>query len=222
MMISKWLRWAVGLIISVIIVSIFVMFREQITISTLPELIKSYGIWAPIIFMLVYIVSVVAFLPGAILTIVGGLLFGPWLGTALSIVSATLGASVAFILARYFAKDWVRSKMGDRLNVLINGVEKQGWRFVAIIRLVPLFPFNLINYAFGLTNVGLLEYALASFICMLPGTFAYTYLGSLGLAAIEGEPRQVITKLFIAIGLLVLVAIIRWLIRRWRKTKDLL
>lgn len=221
-MTRQTLKWIAGLALLGLIVTIFVMFRDQFSIHALPTLIKSYGLWAPFIFVVIYIIGVVAFLPGLVLTIAGGLLFGPWLGTALNIFSATVGATIAFILARYFAKDWVRDKIGGRLGLLVDGVEKEGWRFVAIMRLVPIFPFNILNYAFGLTNVRLLEYCLASAIFMLPGTFAYTYLGSLGLAAIEGEPRKFITQLVIAIGLIVLVAIIPWLIRHWRKSKDLL
>jgi uncharacterized membrane protein YdjX (TVP38/TMEM64 family) len=85
-----------------------------------------------------------------------------------------LGATIAFMIARYVASDWVAARAGERLARLIRGVEEEGWRFVAFVRLVPLFPFNLVNYAFGLTRIRLGEYALASFVCMAPGALAYT------------------------------------------------
>ena len=92
-----------------------------------------------------------------------------------------MGATVAFLLARYVAADWVRRTAGPRLERIIKGVEEEGWRFVAFVRLMPLIPFNLLNYALGLTRIPLLEYAVASVVCMAPGTLAYTWLGHAGV-----------------------------------------
>jgi uncharacterized membrane protein YdjX (TVP38/TMEM64 family) len=82
-----------------------------------------------------------------------------------------LGATLAFVIARYVASDWVAERSSDRLGRLMRGVEEEGWRFVAFVRLVPLFPFNLVNYAFGLTRIRLREYVLASLVCMAPGAW---------------------------------------------------
>jgi uncharacterized membrane protein YdjX (TVP38/TMEM64 family) len=95
------------------------------------------------------------------------MLFGPVWGTILNLAGATVGATAAFLVARYLA-DWVRRKAARRLDQLIKGVEAEGWRIVAFVRLVPILPFNLMNYALGLTHIRLVDYVLASFVCMLP------------------------------------------------------
>jgi len=112
-----------------------------------------------------------------------------------------LGATLAFMIARYVASDWVAARAGERLARLIRGVEEEGWRFVAFVRLVPLFPFNLVNYAFGLTRIRLGEYVLASFVCMAPGALAYTYLGYAGRVATSGQAGA-IGKALLALALL--------------------
>ena len=123
------------------------------------------------------------FVPGSVMTLAGGALFGPLWGTLWNLIGAVLGATLAFVAARYVAAGFVARRAGARLKALVEGVEAEGWRFVAFVRLVPLFPFNLLNYALGLTRIRLAEYVIASAICMLPGTFAYTYLGYAGREA---------------------------------------
>lgn len=115
-----------------------------------------------------------------------GALFGPLWGMVVNLLGATLGASAAFLLGRYVAGDRIRRMAGGRLDRLVTGVEAEGWRFVAFVRLVPIFPFNLLNYALGLTRIPFAPYVLASMICMLPGTFAYTWLGYTGREASTG------------------------------------
>jgi uncharacterized membrane protein YdjX (TVP38/TMEM64 family) len=100
----------------------------------------------------------VAFLPGAVFGLAGGALFGPVWGSLWNLIGATLGATLAFLAARYTAGDWVARRTGARLKALVEGVEAEGWRFVAFVRLVPLFPFNLLNYALGLTRIRLDHY----------------------------------------------------------------
>jgi len=104
---------------------------------------------APILFVLVYALATVLFVTGSILTIAGGALFGPAWGTLWNLSGATLGATLALLIARYVASDWVSRTTGERLTRLMRGVEEEGWRFVALVRLVRFFPFNLVNYAFG-------------------------------------------------------------------------
>lgn len=123
------------------------------------------------------------------------------------------GGDLAFVIARYVGAEWVGRRAGERLVRLIRGVEEEGWRFVAFVRLVPLFPFNLVNYAFGVTRVGLGEYAIASFVCMAPGTVAYTYLGYAGLEAASGRAGA-IHKALLALALLAAVAFLPRLVRR--------
>ena len=153
-------------------------------------------------------------MPGSVLTVAGGALFGPIWGTLWNLTGATLGAMLAFVIARYVASDWVAARSGERLGRLMRGVEEEGWRFVAFVRLVPLFPFNLMNYAFGLTRIRLREYALASFVCMAPGALAYTYLGYPGYEGASGQAGT-IRKALLAFALLAAVAflprLVRWL-----------
>jgi uncharacterized membrane protein YdjX (TVP38/TMEM64 family) len=128
-------------------VALAVIYRDRFDGAALEAWVQSAGIAAPLVFMLIYALAAVLFLPGSVLTLAGGALFGPVLGTFYNLTGATLGATLAFLIARYLASDWVARKAGGRVKQLINGVENEGWRFVAFVRLVPLFPFNLLNYA---------------------------------------------------------------------------
>src|SRR6185503_627632 len=103
-----------------------------------------------------------------------------------NLLGASLGATAAFLLGRYVAGDCIRRMAGGRLDRLVTGVEAEGWRFVAFVRLVPIFPFNFLNYALGLTRIPLGPFVLASLICMLPGTFVYTWLGYTGRQVVTG------------------------------------
>ena len=122
--------------------------------------------------------------------------------------------------SRYLASDWVESKTGKRLQRLQTGVEAEGWRFVAFVRLVPLFPFNLLNYALGLTRIKLSHYLIATYIFMLPGAIAYTYLGYVGREAVAGG-QGLIQKGLLGLALLAAVTFLPRLIGMLRKGKML-
>lgn len=151
------------------------------------QLTAAAGDFAPAFFVVGYALATVLFLPGSILTIAGGALFGPVAGTFYSLTGATLGATLAFLVARYLASDWVARRIGGRLADFVKGVESEGWRFVAFVRLVPLLPFNALNYALGLTRIPLGQYVAASYLAMLPGAAAYTYIGYAGREALAGS-----------------------------------
>jgi uncharacterized membrane protein YdjX (TVP38/TMEM64 family) len=191
------------------------LHREVLQSAALERELARFGPWSPILFVLVYSSATVLFVPGSILTVAGGALFGPLWGTLWNLSGATIGATLAFAIARYLGADWVARRAGERLGRLIRGVEEEGWRFVAFVRLVPLFPFNLVNYAFGLTRVGLGEYAIASFVCMSPGAVAYTYLGYAGLEAASGRAGAIHKALF-ALALLAVLAFLPRLVGRLR------
>ena len=156
------------------------------------------------------------FLPGSLLTLAGGALFGPLWGTLYNLTGATLGAALAFLIARYLAADWVQTRAGGIGKRLVQGVEAEGWRFVAFTRLVPLFPFNLLNYALGLTRIPFLHYLVATYVFMLPGALAYTWLGYAGREAAAGG-EGLIQKGLIALALLAAVAFLPRLIGRLRE-----
>jgi uncharacterized membrane protein YdjX (TVP38/TMEM64 family)/rhodanese-related sulfurtransferase len=189
--------------------------RDHLDPALIEGAVRDLGLWAPLAHVVFFAVGTVLFVPGAIFGLAGGALFGPLWGTLLNLAGATLGATASFLIARYLAADWVRRKAGGRLERLIAGVEAEGWRFVAFVRLVPLFPFNLLNYALGLTRIPLTQYVLASLVCMAPGTLAYTWLGYAGREAIAGNERAIQYGL-IALALLAAIAFLPRLIRRLR------
>ncbi len=190
-------------------------YRQILTGEALQHWLAHAGAGASAIFVGVYAVATVLFFPGSILTLAAGAVFGPVLGTLYSLTGATLGATLAFLIARYFAAGWVARTSGGKLKQLIEGVEAEGWRFVAFIRLVPLFPFNLMNYALGLTRIPLLAYVLASFVCMLPGALAYSWLGSAGRAVFDGSEGAIRSAL-LALAFLAAVAFLPRLVRRYK------
>jgi uncharacterized membrane protein YdjX (TVP38/TMEM64 family) len=214
-----------GLIFRLILVAVLVVaisslafHREFLEAARLERELQRFGRWAPLLFVGLYALSTVLFVPGSLLTVVGGAPFGPVWGTLWSLTGATLGATFAFLTARYVASDWVSRTAGERLARVIRGVEKEGWRFVAFVRLVPLFPFNLVNYAFGLTRIRLAEYVLTSAVCMAPGAIVYTYIGYAGREAAAGTAGA-IRKSLIALGLLATLVFLPRLIRRLRSPR---
>jgi len=178
-------------------------YLEQEKLRTL---IAGYGTLAPVIYMLTYAVAPALFLPGLPLTIVGGILFGPFWGVVYTIISATVGACVAFLVSRYIGREWIESKLrSPRWKKLDEMVENHGWKAVAFTRLIPLFPFNLLNYAFGLTKVKFLHYALATFICMLPACIAFIVFSSSRLNVLKG---QITPEFLVGIALIIGVSLI--------------
>ena len=180
--------------------------------------VEGWGTVGMVLFVLLYILATILFLPGSVLTLAGGALFGPWLGGILCLVGATIGAGISFLIARHLAGDWVARRAGGMVGRLLAGVEAEGWRFVAFVRLVPLFPFNLLNYALGLTRIRLDHYLLASLICMAPGGLAYAWLGYAGKEAASGSADAVRAGLW-AVGLLSIALLLpRW-IKQAREAK---
>jgi len=193
-----------------------VIYRDQFDATALENWVNNAGSAGPVVFMLIYAIGTVLFLPGAVLTLAGGALFGPVFGTFYNLTAATIGAMISFLAARYLAHDWVEKKTAGRMKALKQGVEGEGWKFVAFVRLVPLFPFNVLNYALGLTKIKFSHYSIATYIFMLPGAIAYTYLGYVGREAVAGGDG-LIQKIMLAIALLALVAFLPSLIGRLRR-----
>lgn len=179
------------------------VFHQQVTpwIDANPYL-------GSVVFLGIYIVAVVVMLPASIVTIAGGVLFGPLWGFILVSAGSTAGAALAFLGARFIFRERIEEMGGERLDRMQEGIRKDGWRYVAFTRLIPLFPFNLLNYLFGLTRIRFGTYVLVSWIAMMPGGFAYVYAGYASrVAAVEGEPvREVFYTISIALGLLVLAS----------------
>lgn len=154
--------------------------------------IDSLGAVGAIAFILLYIIATVAFLPGSILTLGAGVVFGVVLGSFYVFIGATLGATAAFLVGRYFARSWVAKKIegNNKFRAIDEAVGKEGLKIVLLTRLSPIFPFNLLNYAYGITGVSLKDYIIGS-VGMIPGTIMYVYIGSLaGSLAKVGTEAQ--------------------------------
>ncbi len=184
---------------------------------------QSLGFWGPVVVVLLYIVACVLFLPGSILTIGAGFLFKLALGTATVSIGATLGACAAFWVGRTVARGWVAKRIGGnaKFAAIDEAVGREGFKIVLLTRLSPVFPFNLLNYAFGLTRVRFRSYALASWIGMLPGTVVYVYIGSaarsLADAAVGGGPKSPAQRVLFWGGLVIAVAVGVLIVRIARK-----
>jgi uncharacterized membrane protein YdjX (TVP38/TMEM64 family) len=154
--------------------------------------INSLGTLGGIVFIGIYIIATVAFLPASILTLGAGVIFGVILGSLYVFIGATLGATAAFLVGRYLAKDWIKEKISTykKFATIDKAVSKEGLKIVLLTRLSPLFPFNLLNYALGVTSVSLQDYFLGS-VGMIPGTIMYVYIGYLaGDLALIGSKNQ--------------------------------
>lgn len=177
------------------------------------DAVAGLGPWGPVLFALLYVLATVLFLPGWILSFGAGAVFGVVKGSILVSISATLGATAAFLVGRYLARAWVAARIegNPRFRAIDEAVAREGWKIVGLTRLSPVFPFNLLNYAFGLTRVSLRDYVLASWIGMMPGTVMYVYLGSLaGDLASLGAGRGARTPAewgLYAVGLVATVAV---------------
>ncbi len=164
-------------------------------------------------FVGIYVVACVLFIPGSILTLGAGAVYGVVRGSLLVSVASTLGATAAFLAGRYLARDWVARRIegNERFRAIDRAVGREGWKIVGLTRLSPVFPFNLLNYAYGLTRVSLRDYVLASWIGMIPGTVMYVYLGSLAgsLATLDagGGGRSRAQWVLYVIGLAATVAV---------------
>jgi uncharacterized membrane protein YdjX (TVP38/TMEM64 family) len=189
---SRWPRLLIG---AVLLVALVVVARQAGGyVPRFAEWVDGLGFWGPLVFILGYAVATVAFIPGSLLTLAAGAIFGIAQGTVYAFTGATLGAIGAFLVGRYFARSAIESKVSQnpRFAAIDQAVEKQGLKIVTLLRLSPAFPFILLNYALGLTRVRLRDYALAC-LGMIPGTLLYVYygkvIGSVAALAAGDQPE---------------------------------
>lgn len=203
------------LLIGVVIAAQYLHLEQYLDQERLRRFGASHGVLLPLIYLAVWTVGPL-FLPGLPITLAGGVLFGPLWGVIYTAIGSTLGAGLVFLVARYLARDWVAGKLaGARLASLDEQVARQGWKIVAITRLVPVFSFSLLNYAFGLTRISFWPYLAATFVCMLPSTIAYVYFSSNIVGLLQGK---ISSGLIIGVILIILVSLIP-VIYKWRKTQ---
>jgi uncharacterized membrane protein YdjX (TVP38/TMEM64 family) len=183
------------------------------TIAAFLEWVQSAGLWGAVLFGLAYIPAAVLFVPASVLTLGAGFVFGVAQGTVIVSVGSTAGAAAAFVVARTVGHHWVVGRMSryPALNAVGRAVESEAFKVVLLTRLSPLFPFNLLNYAFGLSSVSFKTYLLASWIGMLPGTLMYIYIGAAAqnlAALLSGELRRTPVQVaMFAVGLVATVAV---------------
>ena len=188
--------------------------------------ISRLGPWGPAAFVLLYVVCTLLFIPGSILTLGAGAVFGIAWGTVYVSVGSTLGSILAYLIGRGVARGWIEGKIHARrkFEAISRAVAREGWKIVGLLRLSPLFPFNLLNYALGLTRISFRDYALASWIGMLPGTLMYVYLGSLAgsLAGLDSgrQARTPAQWVLYGVGLLATVAVTLFVTRIAKKELD--
>lgn len=186
-------KYKVAIVILVIVALLAAgkYFNAQERLREALAWIEGLGVRGPAVFVALYILACVLLVPGSLLTLGAGSVFGLLKGFVCVSLGSTLGATLAFLVGRYFARDWVASRVAqnEKFSAIDQAVGREGWKIVGLTRLSPIFPFNLLNYAFGLTSVSLRDYFLASWIGMMPGTVMYVYLGALvgDLARIGGE-----------------------------------
>jgi uncharacterized membrane protein YdjX (TVP38/TMEM64 family) len=201
-------------------------FQLQQLIYAALAWIKTLGYLAPIAFIGIYNLATILLIPGSLLTLGGGFIFGAVWGSVYVLIAATLGATFAFLIGRYLSRDWVRQQLDKypKFKAIEAAVSKEGLKVVLLTRLSPVFPFNLLNYAFGVTGVSLKDYVLGS-IGMIPGTILYVYIGSLvGDLALIGtatQPDNPLLKWMIrSIGLIATVAVTIYITRIAKKALD--
>ena len=202
----KWFLCATAVVAVVVAVK---YFHVQDLLKATLDWIGKLGPLGPVIFVGLYVVATVFFIPGSVLTLGAGAVFGVALGSVCVSISATLGATAAFLVGRYLARDAIARKIArnEKFATIDRAVADEGWKIVLLTRLSPVFPFTLLNYAFGLTRVRLSHYVLASWIGMIPGTVMYVYLGSLVNVGAGNRQRTNGEWVLYSVGLLATVAV---------------
>ncbi len=200
------------LIIIACLIVIFRIIPIGVGIARLQSWLAGQGVRGIAAYIVIYIVATVLLIPGSALTLLAGVLYGPWWGTVIVSAGATLGAAAAYLLGRWVFRSAVEKTTAKtpKFAAIDQAIGKNGWKIVALLRLSPVVPFNLSNYFFGLTAIRFLPYVLVSWICMLPGTLLYVYLGyAASQAAGAGGVKDngLLHWVLIGVGLLLIVAV---------------
>jgi len=203
--IAKWLT------VAVVVALLIWLSRSvfQVDASDLRNWILSFGLWAPVIYIVVYTIRPLVFFPASVLSIAGGLAFGAWMGTVYTIIGATLGAMLSFYVAKTVGKSLVKKDWTGNAGKIQSQMEQNGFLYVLLFRLIPVINFDLISYMAAIAKVRFASFALATFIGIIPGTFAYNFLGS---SFVSGNPETI----FFAVVVFIVLTVVPILIRnRW-------
>jgi len=186
---NKGLPWkgiAIGAAVAAVFVLWFFLPLDE-WMQALNEWIEGLGLLGYFVFGVIYIIATVILMPGSLLTLAAGLTFGLW-AFPVVVIAATIGAAFAFLIGRYLARGAVEERFQNdpRFKAIDSAVSEEGWKIVGLLRLSPLVPFNLQNYLYGLTDIKLPHYVLATFFGIMPGSLLYVYFGAAGKAALDG------------------------------------
>lgn len=212
---AAMIRWVS---VALILVAVLLLMRTLPTQGVLESAqgwVDSLGMWGPLVFGVTYVVAVLLFIPGSILTLVAGAVYGLIWGTVIVSLASTTAAALAFLIARYLARDKVRRRVEQtpKLVAVDEAIGDQGWKIVALLRLSPAVPFSLQNYLYGVTAIRFWPCVVASWVAMLPGTFLYVYLGSLGKTAAAGEETSTAEWIARGVGLAAAIAVTVYIAR---------
>ena len=217
-------KMILGIILVATIVILAVNFGQYLTLENakaqqalLNDYIESHFVAAAVTYFILYVMITAFSIPGAaVVTLLGAALFGFWTSLLLVSFASTIGATLAFLSSRFLLRDWVQSKFGDKLSTINQGVEKDGAFYLFSLRLIPVFPFFLINLLMGLTPISVGRYYLTSQLGMLPGTAVYLNAGT-QLAEIESLSGIVSPSVLISFALLGVFPIAaKWIMGKFR------
>ncbi len=215
-----FVRWVSIVVILAALLTMVRLLPVSQAIGAINLWIAELGVWGPVVLALIYIIATVLFVPGMILTLAAGALFGLGVGTVTCSIGSTVGASLAFLIARYVARDKVKSiaRRNRRFDAIDRAIGEGGWKIVALLRLSPAIPFNLQNYLYGLTRIPFWPYVVTSWLAMLPGTFLYIYLGHVTKAAVGSDRSRTLGEwTMLAVGLVATVAVTVYITRLARR-----
>ena len=226
-----WVKLAVVAVVLVSVVALanhfglFDMLKEgslKDRVERLDAMFKGMGIWAPLVLIAIWIAASVIMLPALAIAITSGLVFGAVWGSVYSTIGANIGAILAFLIGRYAARSMVEGWVAKNaaLRKIDEGVRQQGWRMLMITRLVPIFPFNIQNYVYGLTKISLPTYALVTLICMIPGTVAFHFAaGSAREVILSGGQPEAIKRTLAYLAIAAVAFVLLSLIPGWIKKR---
>jgi uncharacterized membrane protein YdjX (TVP38/TMEM64 family) len=213
--------WKIGvLVVFVLAVAVAFVFGDpKAWLKEAISMVEKLGPWGPLLFMGIFIVAALLMMPGIVLTLGAGALFGVLYGTVMASIASTLAAGAGFLIARYLARDLVVAQTAKypAFKALDQALKKDGWKIVGLARLSPVLPYSLLNYAFGVTDVAFWPYLFVSWLGMLPGTVVYVYLGSMARAGVTGGSRSPWEWTLYGLGLLATIAVTVLIARRAKK-----
>ena len=186
----------------------------QVNANDLRSWILSFGIWSPVIYIVIYTLRPLLFFPASILSIAGGLAFGAWLGTLYTIIGATLGAMLSFYVAKTLGKKLVRKTWNGNARKIQSQMKQNGFFYVLLFRFIPVINFDLISYVAAFAKVRFSSFALSTLVGIIPGTFAYNFLGS---SFVSGNPKIIVLAVIVFVILTVVPILLR---NHWNKKEQ--